>query len=74
MSRIGGDGWTTPVRNNRQTSDFEADAAPPGKKWDCCPTCQGKGKILVEDAQAFVKTEPASASTSWAEGVKRCAV
>jgi hypothetical protein len=55
-------GWVLQTREegtigDRQMIDFREDLiAPEGKRWECCGTCQGKGKVLVDD------TPPRSAS------------
>jgi hypothetical protein len=47
-------GWVLQNRDSltiedRQMIDSGEDIAPEGKKWECCTTCQGKGKVLVDD-------------------------
>jgi hypothetical protein len=48
MSSIVGDGWPGTIGNDRRMADFDEEVAPQGKKWQCCNTCQGKGKVLVD--------------------------
>ena len=67
MSAQTSDGWPGTVINDRRMIDFEDEIAPPGKKWECCTACQGKGKILVDDIIPVPRPE----STPLSDGLKR---
>ena len=53
MAAVTRDGWPpgTDRRRGRGMIDSDNDeqATPPGKKWECCTACQGRGKVLVDD-------------------------
>jgi hypothetical protein len=39
--------WTGVLPEDRQIPGV-VEVAPEGKRWECCTTCQGKGKVLVD--------------------------
>jgi hypothetical protein len=74
MSLISTDGWTGTIDNDRQMIDFDDDVALQGKKWECCPTCQGKGKVLVDDRSVIPRAGSVPLSTGQNDGTKRCSI
>jgi hypothetical protein len=62
------DGWPGTMRNDRRMIGFEDEvAAPQGKKWECCTTCQGRGKVLVDDVVSI----PRAGSVPLGDGLRR---
>lgn len=39
--------WAGVLPEDRQIQG-DVEVAPEGKRWECCSTCQGKGKVLVD--------------------------
>jgi hypothetical protein len=65
MSALASDPWRPgAATNGSEMADFDEEMPPQGKKWECCATCQGKGKILVDDTQAVPRAESVPLSPS----------
>ena len=71
MSSIVGDGWPGTIGNDRQMIDFDHEVAPQGKKWQCCTTCQGKGKILVDVEIPVPRAFSVPLSGGGSDGIRR---
>lgn len=52
-------------------TDFDDEAASQGKKWICCTTCQGKGKVLVDVDIPTPKALSVSPGAGGIEGLRR---
>jgi hypothetical protein len=51
--------------------DFDEDAAPQGKKWECCTACQGRGKVLVDDPDSIARVASVPLSSSVSDVLRR---
>ena len=71
MSSIVGDGWPETIGNDRQMTDIDNEIAPQGKQWQCCTTCQGKGKVLVDVEIPAPTAISVSLSAAGSDGLKR---
>jgi hypothetical protein len=71
MSSIVGDGWHRTIGPDRRMTDFDDEAPPQGKKWLCCATCQGKGKVLVDVDAPTPKAFSVSPGTGSVDGLRR---
>jgi hypothetical protein len=60
------DGTSTADNDRRMMIDFED--TPDGKKWECCPTCNGKGKVLTDEIK---REESVPLSITGSDGNKR---
>lgn len=70
MSSIVGDGWPETIGNDRQMTDIDNEIAPQGKQWQCCTTCQGKGKVLVDVEIPAPTAISVSLSAAGSDGLK----
>lgn len=71
MSTIVGDGWPGTIENDRRMTGFDDEVAPEGKKWQCCNTCQGKGKILVDVEIPIPRAFSVPLGTGGSDGIRR---
>jgi hypothetical protein len=47
-------GWMDPIATDRQS--VRTQITPEGKRWECCATCQGTGKVLVDENMGISRT------------------
>lgn len=67
MAAVTRDGWPLGTDQRRRPqgmidSDNDDQALPPGKKWECCTACHGRGKILVDDVVISSSSIPRAGS------------
>ena len=71
MAAVTRDGW--PGTGQRMIGldnpDNEAPA-PQGKKWECCTSCQGRGKVLVDDVGGGGSSIPRPGSVPLSAGAE----